>query len=108
MSSLKRQTKYFGDSEARVWPADHPRTVKPHAKKDTRRWCRGKPGAEHVLTIGKNHAARVCHEAADWQQMLFPGQKWRCYHIELCAECGRFMKAWPWRQCPDRPAKTQQ
>ncbi len=30
-----------------------PETVKPRSKKDTKRWCKGKPGREHQYDIVK-------------------------------------------------------
>lgn len=109
MSSEKRRTKYYGESDAKVWPADHPVTGRPKARKDTRRWCRGKVGVEHVPEVTAGHWAlslgRRCHRSEEWSLRLWPDRPWACVHQRSCASCGKVLvPTLPWRECPDLPA----
>lgn len=96
MSSTKRRTKYYGDSEPKIWPADHPRVSRAPAKKDTRRWCRGKVGVEHFPVIVKRtgwYGLRGCERVTEeWALKLWPGRTWRCSHREECANCGKVVR----------------
>lgn len=106
MTSRKRQTKYYGEGEAQVWPEDHPKIVKPKSKKDTKKWCKGKVGREHVPELTKQSWAndRTCAPPERWMLQLMPTRNWRCYHQWVCANCGKVLDRWlPARDCPDRP-----
>jgi hypothetical protein len=48
-----------------------------HRRKDRRRWCRGKPGVEHVLAHGEYIGAAV------------PGDYSWDLHTDRCETCGR-------------------
>lgn len=109
MSSEKRRTKYYGESDAKVWPADHPVTGRPKARKDTRRWCRGKVGVEHVIAVTVGNWAQsyrfACRRANDRELRLWPGQPWVCRHQRSCTHCAKVLDySLPWRDCPDLPA----
>ena len=53
--------------------------VAPHrSKKDTRRWCRGKVGREHVWETRHDHSM------------------WLAFCIDRCAVCGKEV----WQPCP--------
>lgn len=79
----------------------------PHrARKDTKRWCRGKVGVEHT--------PNVVLAAAGWQR--FGGWEkrcgwsswkpagWMCRHQEVCSECGRIMREAFGKDCPNYPS----
>lgn len=109
MSSTKRRTKYYGESDAQVWPAEHPAVSKPRGRKDTRRWCRGKPGVEHVLGVTVGNWCQsyrfACRRANGWELWLWPDKPWVCRHQRSCVNCGKVLDySLPWRECPDLPA----
>ena len=71
------------------------------ARKDTRSWCKGKAGREHVLHLvlvpdrlsWRAGKAQVCEWASAWG---IDGQEyrlgWACRHREECAACGRIFR----------------
>ena len=70
----------------------------PHrSRKNTRRWCRGKPGIEHhpELTIRQWGYLRgdPCHY---WAVL----GEWICYHVQRCTECGKIL-CHLGDECPD-------
>lgn len=81
---------------------------KPPARKDTRSWCRGKEGREHVPVLA--FAPPPWHDrpsACRWRQrMAGPGIAWECFHRQECANCGKVLAAsWqlPRDECPSYP-----
>jgi hypothetical protein len=50
---------------------DGPEVAKPRARKNTRKWCKGKVGVEHVLTMSHSH----------WKNFRF------C--LNVCQNCGK-------------------
>jgi len=103
--------------------------VHPHrSRKNTRRWCRGVPGREHVIgvTPGKNglymlarygadnpHALCRWHEKHAWtwvdgvRRWVGKGDwYWSCQHVYTCGECGKVMGDVPGRECPDWKPRT--
>lgn len=76
-----------------------------HARKDRRRWCRGREGREHVLGEpelshwGEQHMARTGHDVAcfrpDWYVHY-----WICQHVIKCIVCGRVMRRGLNNECP--------
>lgn len=73
-------------------PSADERTRRAPARKDKRRWCRGKVGVEHQPAIRKGdnytYARRVCEQ---WQ----PGKRWTrwlCCEQEYCTACGKILR----------------
>lgn len=58
------------------------------SKRDTKKWCRGKVGAEHrPICVGYNALKNVTY-APDWK-------------VLLCTECGKHLNYWmpcPWSE----------
>lgn len=110
MSSTKRNRKYYGDSEPKIWPADHPIATKPRAKKDTKQWCRGKFGVVHAPVIVRRtgwQAIAGCRPAEPWILKVWPEQTWRCVHRECCARCGKVLRSSILKtECPDYPGAS--
>lgn len=106
MSSEKRKSKYYAASEQTIWPADHPKVTQSKSKrKDTRRWCRGKVGVEHVLVIQKASWSRnfPCRMFSYRRGPNFPAA-WVCRHQRACENCGKIIDhSIKVDECPDRP-----
>jgi hypothetical protein len=97
--------------------ADPEPVRRPPGRKDTRRWCRGKAGAEHVLVLEMTpfpswRTARVCGWLSRWD---IPAQDyrvgWGCGHREVCANCRKvFREPWelPPEMCPAYPGGPAQ
>lgn len=66
-------------------------------KKDYDRWCRGREGREHTLTVTKRTLGSLaeCHAV---------GKQWVCGHVVVCSVCHRVLTH-EWQmtpgQCPD-------
>lgn len=99
---------------------------KAPAKKDTRRWCRGKEGAEHDLAVVLHSSyGHKCGwwESGRWvrtgpvppkgvtlpkwhhsndQKWVVTGRSWSCLHEYQCQACGKYLGRVP--ACPDRSA----
>lgn len=86
------------DSTMRVrdWDDDDP--GKPAAaRKDTKRWCRGKVGREHqpMLQRARNYG-RLTECGAGYHG------RWVCYHETVCSVCSKVLKHWGTAdECPD-------
>jgi hypothetical protein len=69
-------------------PPDHA----PRWRKDTRRWCKGRPGQEHspearyALPYGEEGDG--CGPSQGWQARYGP---WRCGHEMWCSRCGKVL-----------------
>lgn len=80
-------------------------SVRPHARKDTRRWCKGKPGREHALEIVfRPWYGRTCHALDPGHWLNFSGGDWHCEHREACSQCGKILRE-GWKlareECPN-------
>lgn len=73
---------------------DEPVRRRP-ARKDTRRWCKGKPGSEHVPVIERPYD-RPCERDERFSWAI------GCNHHEVCATCGKVLR-WSidYAECPD-------
>lgn len=87
-------------------PHNQERRASP-AKKNTKRWCRGKRGVEHVpemvLGLGIGGGDR-CYRRSFTAFYREPGDDgyWWCSHRERCANCGKVLNHFPpARLCPD-------
>lgn len=76
---------------------------KAPAKKNTKKWCRGKVGVEHVLDIRKGRYFEslgdrvICRWRATWKGWSHGGwdaldPKWLCFHEEYCVNCGKITR----------------
>jgi hypothetical protein len=84
--------------------------VGPHhkKKKDTKRWCKGKVGREHVPCITKASSGGSCRcNYAPWSIRHKSGEttplkKYICWHQKSCQVCGKVLE---WflteEECPD-------
>lgn len=80
---------------------------KPHHKKDTKHWCKGKTGRDHFPMISERTKFGwwTCMKAPQWALDRRPERLWLCYHDVTCIRCGKVLQ-WSlddWRQCPDLP-----
>lgn len=78
-------------------------TARSGARKDRKRWCRGKPGREHDYQVqiqpngwNSHGTDRRCHphnwpDRYDW---------WICKHALICQNCGR-QEPITKEQCPE-------
>lgn len=77
---------------------------KSPSKKDTRRWCKGKVGREHVFEIRKQRWAIALHRElrCGFGQGIFADDTgWTCYHERFCVNCGKVF--WYDKfECPER------
>jgi hypothetical protein len=85
-----------------------PETRSHRARKDRKRWCRGKPGVEHtpevvVAAAGWMRSAYVkkCHRPPWKTTSGRPLMVWICNHQEVCTGCGRILRAGFGKDCPD-------
>jgi hypothetical protein len=70
-------------------------TQRRHGRKDTRRWCKGKPGREHAAEIVlRPWYGRECGKPSWYPQ-------WVCQHAEVCAACGKVLRHLRVDECPD-------
>lgn len=77
----------------------------PRSKKNTKRWCRGKQGREHITEIQR-------YEKYGMKTQCGPSrwgvEGWACQHVVVCVECGKILKMWGvGYACPDREAKNE-
>jgi hypothetical protein len=102
--------------------ADAPEVAPPpRARKDRRRWCRGKAGIPHQAEM--RFSKRALYGQARWDQVRMCGwkerRKWRvvdgelkwlpngvweysCWHELACTECGKILNHYPrGSECPD-------
>lgn len=60
------------------------------AKKDTKRWCKGKVGREHVTEIRtEDWLGRDYHCGPSW------GGRWACWERVVCTVCGKKLQRAP-------------
>lgn len=101
------------DDELRKRDAPPPPEVAPHrSRKNTRRWCRGKVGIEHVLDVptlkswiyavyGERDDRLPCHWV-NWGKKPY----WICQHQVRCVLCGKIMTHYMVKtECPDYEAR---
>lgn len=95
--------------EARI---EAPEVPSHRARKDKRRWCRGKVGVEHTPAIRfsqhrdwwANHPKNPREvSCAWWPWGVYAYKRWSCYHEEACTSCGKILRHSLERDCPDFP-----
>lgn len=72
-------------------------------RKDTRRWCKGKPGVKHVPVMVKVPWSQQMDLKCD-TTYIEPGGRhyWgHCWHQIECAVCGKFLFDVNPKDCPD-------
>ncbi len=92
----------------------------PSRHRDTRRWCRGKEGVEHLpeFTRDRPEAEAPCYRRDDWYRLLkmddpsdpyrYYNAPWECRHRITCAVCGKVLTTWPaWDLCPVLDASAE-
>jgi len=77
----------------------------PHrrARKDRRRWCRGKPGVAHTIEIRPcdpkwGYSVRVCGYPRYWRSPI-----WICVEQEFCTTCGKILRHSLDKDCTRKP-----
>ena len=101
---------------ARRAAADDPEPAKrPPGRKNTRDWCKGKVGREHVPALELEPPALtnwICQWRSDWRVRL-QGHAigWHCCHREICQQCRKVLRE-PWEigrtGCPLYPGDPEQ
>jgi hypothetical protein len=91
---------------------------KAPARKNTRSWCKGKVGVEHIPVLVLDHTdpqfgkAPPCRWAVGWSSTARKDVVyWRCPHHEVCGRCGKVLRdRWSVSitECPDYPGDPQQ
>lgn len=106
MTKAKRRHGYIdeGPTPAEVRATD-PTPRPQRRKKNTRRWCRGKEGVEHVLETRldkyavyrreRDPHALICYRAEWWPR------RWWCSHERACVNCGKILVISLEDDCPD-------
>jgi hypothetical protein len=83
------------------------RSRRPKARKDTKRWCRGKVGVEHTPEIQSDRRGLgpyPCRVPPDWARWR---STWWCHHVERCSECGKILRhSLNVGECPDYPREA--
>jgi hypothetical protein len=86
-------------------PGYRPRKSK--ARKNTRRWCRGKVGLEHRPVLDYRSFIKsyrdepYCRVPPSWSPSKMD---WWCRHVEKCSECGKILRhKLNVGECPDLP-----
>ena len=71
-------------------------------KKDTKRWCKGKAGREHVIeTVVDRRSQTRQPNCRETDYRWFSSDGWLCYHVQQCVNCGKISKHWLSRaECP--------
>lgn len=83
------------------------------ARKDRRRWCKGRPGVDHVPRIVVV-ADRLYVTACGWApKEIWRSAEvtWKCRHREECAICGKVLRETRElrrEECPQWPGTPQQ
>ena len=76
-------------------------------KKNTRAWCKGKPGTEHKpVIVFRPYTHGSCHVAQGWHLSIWPDEPWICAHREECSACGKILRnhgRLAGAECPDYP-----
>lgn len=80
-------------------------------RKNTRAWCRGKVGREHVPVVACRPPA-LTSLACRWQPRYSDdGVYWWCHHLEECSACGKVLRSgqkFGDSECPGYPGDDGQ
>jgi hypothetical protein len=92
---------------------EFPRQV--HKRKNTKQWCKGKVGVEHVTETVLNHN-RSPSSVCGWVELMrwYAGERghWRwhyhCRHAIQCVNCGKYLKDFlGYEEFPDAAANPK-
>lgn len=75
---------------------------RPHGRKDTKRWCRGKTGTEHEATLTTEPLGWPDGRCG-WCKWL--PTFWACHHRIKCSRCGKILKRLLREDCPEFAAQ---
>lgn len=66
----------------------------PPGRKDTRAWCKGKPGRPHQRIIAEEGGQWACRWIVNWDPAArrHDGAVWTCHHREECKACGKILR----------------
>lgn len=94
---MAQESRYRANDLARLQPEQGKRAP---GKKDTKRWCRGKPGVEHEVETRLERF--VTPGECGWYISRRTGKPmwYRCYHEDVCSSCGKILLRTR-KQCPD-------
>jgi hypothetical protein len=101
-------------AEVQAAAADDPEPARRgKGRKDTRRWCRGKEGTEHVLVWipggwrGREHPCEWTYQYARREHGFTI--RWWCRHEVRCSVCKKVLRSRiPEEDCPDYPGLAGQ
>lgn len=92
------------------WDDERPHPAPPveerirpgRAKKDRRRWCRGKVGIEHTTAIRDKNPRWRYNEQICGNPKHLRLFGWICYEQEYCTECGKILRHTLGKDCTKR------
>ena len=88
--------------------ADAPEVPRQRGRrKNTRRWCKGKPGVEHTTTV-RLDPRRLTRYRSQCGVLSWWPHRWWCYHQLVCEKCGKILRYSIPEDCPTRPKKSHQ
>lgn len=64
-------------------------------RKNTRRWCKGRPGREHTPEIAVPDNRLGLRDKCGWYDLRIGGlttASYYCQHVERCAACGKVLR----------------
>lgn len=102
MTKAKDRRGYVDWPRRDVERATDARPTPQRGRKNTRRWCKGKVGVEHVTEVRLNK-----HATSPWRNGTPPcyradwSKHWWCNHEEYCTRCGKTTRASLENDCPD-------
>lgn len=88
--------------------ANGPEVARHRSRKNTRFWCKGRPGVEHVREIRISAWAQRWLVDAQGRPPCCPPEwggpsSWFCNHEEVCRTCGKILRPTLGVSCPDKP-----
>lgn len=106
---MKWYDEYPRLDERKATAADTP---KHRARKNTRKWCKGKVGRPHTPEIRLEaniystwHQEHPCYRADWWTKQW--ERHWSCSHQEYCTTCGKILQFTLGNKCPNyEPTKV--
>lgn len=77
-------------------------------RKDTKRWCKGKPGREHrAVLVKRPWFGHGCSGLGWWLWDGTQSGRWGCCHVMECENCGKILKNLRDEECPDYQPKSE-
>lgn len=75
-------------------------------RKNTRRWCKGVEGREHVSDIRMSNHGKMLESFGSGEScsMWNDGGSWHCSHERACMVCGKVLDWTLGDKCPIKPA----